>query len=132
MKKTRSELRDIIIKIIYQVILYQNNHMKYQLEQVINENNEVTNDFVNETVTGIIGNLSDLTELANQYLNNWTLDRLGTIDQAILLLGLYELKYTEVPAIVAIDEALNLATKYSDAEVKNMINAVLDKYYHEK
>lgn len=132
MKKTRSELRDIIIKIIYQVILYQNNQMSYQLEKVISENVEVANDFVTETASGIINNLEPLTGLANQYLNNWTIDRLGTIDQAILLLGLYELTYTDVPAIVAIDEALNLATKYSDAEVKNMINAVLDKYYHEK
>lgn len=131
MKKNRSELRDIIVKIIYQVILYQNNKMPYQIDSIIKNQLEVENDYAQDSVTGIIDNMNELTEIANRYLQNWTIDRLGTIDQAILLLGLYELKYTEVPAIVAIDEALNLATKYSDTEVKKMINAVLDKYYHE-
>ena len=70
--------------------------------------------------------------IANKYLNGWTISRLGNTDQAILQAGIYELKYTDTPPIVVINEAVNLAKQYSDDKVKNMINAALDKYYHEE
>ena len=60
------------------------------------------------------------------------MSRLGLTDQAILCLGLYELLYTDTPDVVAINEAIELAKSYSDDKVKNMINGVLDKIYHEK
>lgn len=46
---------------------------------------------------------------------------------AILRIALYEIKYMDTPDVVVINEAVELAKKYSDDEVKNMINAVLDK-----
>ena len=52
-------------------------------------------------------------------------------DQAIIKLGIYELLYTDTPAVVAINETVELAKKYSDEKVKNMINGVLDKIYHD-
>ena len=64
-------------------------------------------------------------------MNNWTIDRLGYTDQAILRLATYELNYTNTPPVVIINEALELATNYSDDDVKKMINGVLDKIYHE-
>ena len=70
--------------------------------------------------------------LANKYLKNWSLDRLGNTDQAIIRLGIYELMYTDTPAVVAINEAVELAKLYSDDAVKGMINSVLDKVYHEE
>ena len=73
-----------------------------------------------------------MSSLANKYLSDWTLDRLNKVDQAILLLGIYELKYTETPSVVAINEAIELSKKYSDEAVTKMINGVLDKVYHEE
>ena len=60
------------------------------------------------------------------------MDRLNKVDQAILLLGIYELKYTDTPSVVAINEAIELSKKYSDEAVTKMINGVLDKVYHEE
>ena len=74
----------------------------------------------------------ELYEIANKNLNDWKMSRLGLTDQAILCLGLYELLYTDTPDVVAINEAVELAKSYSDDKVKNMINGVLDKVYHEK
>ena len=54
------------------------------------------------------------------------------IDMCNLSMGIYELLYTDTPDIVAINEAVELSKKYSDDKVKNMINGVLDKVYHEK
>ena len=64
-------------------------------------------------------------------MNNWTIDRLGSTDIAILRMGIYELLYTDTPSIVSINEAVELAKTYSDESVVKMINAVLDKVYHE-
>ena len=58
--------------------------------------------------------------------------RLGKTDQAILKIGLYELLYTDTPDIVCINEALDLASEYSDDKVKSMINAVLDNVMKNK
>lgn len=129
--KNRSELRDIIVKVIYQVNLLTEANVEYNVDELIAEQLEIKNDFVNDCVYGINDKAKELKKIANMYLNNWTLDRLNKVDQAILLLGIYELKYTDTPSIVAINEAIELSKKYSDDAVTKMINGVLDKVYHE-
>ena len=125
----RSELRKKIMTILYQVFLYDSSKIEYKLEDVIKENIEIENDFVNEIVHGVIDNKNDIDKIANKNLNDWTIDRLGKIDQAILRMGIYELVYTDTPEVVAINEAVELSKEYSDEKVKNMINAVLDNIY---
>ena len=129
--KSRSELRDIIVKVIYQVNLLTEADIEYNVDELITEQLEVKNDFVKTSVYGIIDKQEELKKLANKYLNNWTIARLNKVDQAILLLGIYELMYTDTPSVVAINEAIELSKKYSDEAVTKMINGVLDKVYHE-
>ena len=132
MNLNRSELRKKIMTILYQINVYEGNDVKYQVDEVIKDVIDIDNEFVKEIVYGVITYKQDLKILANKYLSNWTLDRLGNTDQAILLMAIYEIMYTKTPPIVAINEALNLAKDYSDDKVKIMINACLDKLYHEE
>lgn len=127
----RSEARIIIMTILYQIVVYDKNKMIYEVEDVIKENLEIDNEFVKDIVYGVITYQNDLDKIANKYLNNWTIDRLGSTDIAILRMGIYELLYTDTPSIVSINEAVELAKIYSDESVAKMINAVLDKVYHE-
>lgn len=129
---TRSELRIKIMTILYQLNIYVKNKISYQVDQVMKEVLEVENEFVKEVVYGVITYQKEIDDLANQYLNKWTIDRLGNTDQAILRMGIYELLYTSTPAIVVINEAVELAKSYSDDDVRKMINAVLDGIYHDK
>ena len=129
---TRSEARKIIMTILYQMIVYEKNKMIYDVEEVIKENLEIDNEFVKEIVYGVVTYKNDIDIIANKYLNNWTIDRLGNTDIAILRMGIYELMYTDTPSIVCINEAVELAKNYSDDDVCKMINAVLDKVYHSK
>ncbi len=131
-KITRSELRKKIMTILYQINVYNANKIEYRVDDVINEVLEIDNDFVKDAVYGVLTNINKIDEKANQFLNKWTIDRLGNTDQAILRLGIYELLYTDTPEIVAINEAIDLAKLYSDDDVRKMINGVLDKVYHEK
>lgn len=129
---SRSELRKQIMTILYQINIYDNNKMKYNVDDVIKEVSKLENEFVKDTVYGVITYKNDIDELANKYLNNWTISRLGNTDQAILRMGIYELIYTDTPDIVAINEAIELAKSYSDDDVRKMINGVLDKILHNK
>lgn len=130
--KNRSELREIIMKVIYQVNILEEAKLEYDLSDLIKEQLEVKNEFVNTSVDGIIEHKEEIYKLANKYLTNWTIDRLNKVDQAILALGIYELMYTETPSVVAINEAIELSKLYSDESVTKMINGVLDKVYHEE
>ena len=128
----RSELRNKIMTILYQMNTYQKNHVEYQVDEIMKEVMPIENEFVKEIVYGVITYQNDIDKLANTYLNGWTIDRLGNTDAAILRMGIYELNYTDTPPIVAINEAIELAKAYSDTDVRKMINGVLDKIYHAK
>ena len=132
MKQTRSELREKIMTILYQVFMYQTNKIEYKLENLIKEQLEIENEFVNDTLNGILEHKEDIFKKADEYLSDWTMDRLSKIDQEIISIGIYELLYTETPEIVCINEAIELAKKYSDEKVRKMINGVLDKVYQDK
>ena len=130
--KNRSELREIIMKVLYQISIYSETNLDYDLEKLIKEQLEVENEFVKETVHGIVEHKDKIYELANHNLNDWTMERLNKVDQAIMSLGIYELLYTETPSVVAINEAIELSKNYSDEAVTKMINGVLDKIYHDE
>ena len=127
----RSELRKRIMTILYQVFLYEEDKINYDVKDVIKENMEIENEFVNEIVYGVLDNINDIDKIANKNLKDWTIDRLSKVDKAILRMGIYELVYTDTPEVVSINEAVELANEFSDEKVKNMINAVLDSIYHE-
>lgn len=131
-KLSRSELRNKIMTILYQINVYKQNKMSFNIDDVINEVLDYENEFVKDIVYGVVTYQNEIDSLANKYLNNWTIDRLGNTDSAILRIGIYELVYTDTPPIVAINEAIELAKNYSDDDVRKMINGVLDKVYHEK
>ena len=125
----RSELRKKIMTILYQISICEHNKITYDVNDLIKNILEIDNDFVKETVYGVITNREKIDEYANKYLNNWTIDRLGNTDQAILRMAIYELMYTATPEVVVINEAVELAKLYGDDAVKGMINSVLDKIY---
>lgn len=129
---TRSELRKNIMTILYQINLYSLNKIDYDVNDIIKEVNPIDNEFVKDVVYGVVTKKEEIDSIANKHLNSWTIDRLGNTDQSIIRMAIYELLYTETPDIVVINEAIELAKAYSDDSVKNMINAMLDKIYHER
>lgn len=132
MSLNRSELRVKIMTILYQINVYETNKVEYNVDEVIKSVYDIENEFVKEIVYGVTTYKEELKNIANKYLSGWTINRLGNTDQAIILMGIYELLYTKTPPIVVINEEVNLAKLYSDDKVKNMINACLDKVYHEE
>ncbi len=128
--KTRSELREIAMKSMYQILVIKSAKEDFIVKDIIHENIEEENDFVDDLVNGTLKNEKDIIMLSNKYMQDWTIDRLNLVDQSIMELGIYELMYTDTPSIVAINEWVELSKKYSDPKVTNMINGVLDNIYH--
>ena len=131
MSVSRSELREKIMTILYQYEMYKRSKYDYNIEDVIKENVDIKSDFVDNIVNGVIEKYEELNTLANKYLTDWTIDRLDNLGSTILRMAIYEIMYTDTPKIVVINEAIELAKKYSDENVRKMINAVLDKIVNE-
>ena len=129
MGKTRSELREIIAHVLYESYIMDKANVTYNIEDLIKEELEVENEFVKETTNGVREKQSEIDKIANEYLIDWEIDRLSKVDKAILSIGIYELLFTNTPPVVAINEAIELAHKYSDDKVVKMINGTLDRIY---
>ena len=128
---TSSELRVKIMTILYQLDLYKRNNIEFDVDSTIKENVEIDNEFVKDIVYGVVTYMDTIDQLANKYLSNWTIDRLDSEGNAILRMSIYELKYTDTPDLVVINEGIELSKRYSDDSVRKMINAVLDKIVNE-
>ena len=140
MKANRTITRENAMRVLYQIFLYKKNKIDYTTNGVIEEYMDnipleehkiINTDFLKELVEGVLNNINDIDNNISKYLENWTIDRLGLTDQAIIRISVYELLYTNTPNLVCINEAIELSKKYSDEKVSKMINGFLDKIYHE-
>lgn len=85
-----------------------------------------TRKFANQLFEGAIAE-ADLTDKLVQKLSeNWKLERLAAVDRSILRLAIYELRFGTAPPKVVIDEALELAKKFSSADAPSFLNGILD------
>jgi N utilization substance protein B len=75
---------------------------------------------------GVIGAAADIDEKITKHAEHWKIARMPTVDRNILRLAVYEMLSTDTPAAVAIDEALELARRFSGEESVHFVNGVLD------
>lgn len=131
MGKSRSELREKAMIILYQIDTMSKSDVSWTVDDYIKNNLEIDNEFVKSLVYGVVTYQSVIDDLANKYMKEWDISRIDKTGAAILRIALYEIKYTDTPSIVSINEAIELAKKYSDDNVRKIINAVLDKIVNE-
>lgn len=127
MAMKRSLLREKIMVILYQLDIAKDQKLNVSIDDTIKANVEVENEFVKQVVYGCVTYKDKIDNLANKYMNDWSIDRIDKTGAAILRMAIYELMYTDTPEVVVINEAIELSKKYSDDNVRKIINAVLDK-----
>ena len=91
-------------------------------------------EFAEELVRGAVARLEEIDTLIEMHSQNWNIDRMAAIDRDILRLGIYELLAArdDAPPAVVINEALEVAKKFSAAESAEFINGILDAVRKEK
>jgi transcription antitermination protein NusB len=82
--------------------------------------------FANELVRGTVEHLTEIDRRISRNAEHWRMERMPTVDRNILRLAVYEMEHTGTPAAVSIDEALELARRFSNEESVQFVNGVLD------
>ena len=126
---SRSSARESVFKLIFEYVFNQSKN-EYLLNELIEEeNNKVEIGYIQEVYNGVITHYNELMEDIKKYLESFKLERVFKVDLSILLLAVYEIKYVEtIPNKVSVNEALNLAKKYSTEKSNTFINGVLSNF----
>jgi N utilization substance protein B len=82
--------------------------------------------FVSELVHGTVSHIAAVDEQISSHAEHWRMERMPSVDRNILRLAVFEMIYAGTPAAVTIDEALELARKFSNEESVHFVNGVLD------
>ncbi len=89
-------------------------------------------DFAISLVLGVLRNREELDALITAKAENWSVSRMAATDRNILRLGTYEIRYTDTPPRVAVDEAVELAKRFGAANSSQFVNGILDKLIERK
>ena len=124
----RSKIREETFKLIYS-LEFDEEKIEEKIELYIKNNNIVENKdvkYIKDTINGIKKDEEEINKIISSNLaSKWKIDRISKIDLAILKLAIYELKNTEIPFKVVINEAVELAKLYGNDNSKVFINGVL-------
>jgi N utilization substance protein B len=98
---------------------------------LVSEEKPERDPFVADLVRGTVEHLGDLDQQITKHAEHWRMERMPAVDRNILRLAVYEMRFGGTPAAVTIDEALELARKYSGEESVQFVNGVLDAIHRE-
>lgn len=129
---TRRNARELVMQMVYE----GNFHEEAERERIIydkireiddeeKKRNKVVIEFIQSLYFGIFEHLKEIDELIEKSATNWSFARIAKVDLSILRLAIYELKFTDVPQKVAVNEAVEIAKEYSTEKSPRFINGVL-------
>jgi len=89
-------------------------------------------NYVNEVIRGVIDQQLKIDRTIKRYTDNWDVDRLGVLDRTVLRVAVYEMLFRDdVPPVVSINEAIEIAKAYSGQKSARFVNGVLDRIQKE-
>ena len=125
---TRSRAREVALQALFQEDLNPRDS-RDQLAPFLQSRlqDKTLREFAESLVLGVLRNQSELDVLLESKADNWSLSRMAATDRSVLRLGAFEIRYTDTPDRVAIDEALELAKRFGSAQSSQFVNGILDK-----
>jgi N utilization substance protein B len=90
------------------------------------ETKPAPDEFIERLVRGVVENIADIDRRLAQHAEHWRIERMPAVDRNVLRLAIYEMMALDTPPAVAIDEAIELARRFSGEESVQFINGVLD------
>lgn len=129
--RKRTQARSFALQVLYQIDITHDDYMDclnnfwLDTEEPIDD---PVKDFTRELVEGVVGNLEQIDKKIAEYATNWQIKRMAVVDRNILRLSCYELMLRDdIPPKVSINEAVELAKKYSGPQSGKFVNGILDK-----
>lgn len=125
----RTEMRENAFKLIYSLEIQKVENVQEQINLYFESNNitdEEARKYIANAVNGIEEHQEEiLKNIETNLKEEWKLSRISKMDLTILKLAIYEIKFTDVPYKVSINEAVELAKKYGEDKSKNFVNGIL-------
>ena len=129
---TRRNAREIVMQMLYEGNFHDETERERiiydtirEMDQEEKKNNKAVISFMESLYFGVYEHLNKIDELIEKYATNWTFSRIAKVDLSILRLAIYELKYTDVPQKVAVNEAVEIAKIYSTEKSPKFVNGIL-------
>lgn len=135
--RKRTKAREFALQVLYQIDITDDNcdtsladfwaaHSQESIQEELKS-------FTADLVKGVADNFKVIDEKISQYAANWQLERMAVVDRNIIRISCFELMFRDdIPPKVSINEAVELAKKYSGLEAGKFVNAILDKVMLEK
>lgn len=122
----RREAREFLLS-----ALYQREFNEAPLAEMLTEIDPgEQRDYIEQVFSGIEARRAVIDDTIGEYIVGWRFERLALIDRNILRLGIFELLYhSDIPAEVAIDEAVELCKKYGTEKARVFVNGILDRIF---
>ncbi len=127
----RREIREQIFKMLFQAEFYESGEMDEQIQismDELEETNEGKRNYIEQKLRRIYSLREEIDALINEKATGWKTGRMAKVDLTLIRLAVYEIRYEEdIPAGVAINEAVELAKVYSSDGAPSFVNGVLAK-----
>ena len=127
--RRRTKAREYALQLLYKSDITKNPEYE-ALDSFWKEEEleEEVREFSRQLFSGVIQNLEVIDNKISGFAENWDLKRMAVVDRNILRMGSYELIYmSDIPPKVSINEAVDLAKKYSGEEAGKFVNGILDR-----
>jgi transcription antitermination factor NusB len=127
--KHRRKSRELALQILYSFETNEKPLEELYQDEMFTSTPEQHRAFAKILIEGCLQHKKNLHEEIEKILHNWKLNRLAALDLVILRMALFEMKYLDdVPAVVSINEAIDLAKKFSTSDSGAFINGILDRF----
>ncbi len=122
----RRESREAVLGLVYELDYNKGSNIEELYQNALELREIEGNGFIHGLFFGICENLEEIDALIAAKSEGWKTDRISKVSMAVMRLCTYELKYTEVPFNIAINEAIELVKKYDDEKAKGFVNGILN------
>lgn len=129
---SRKAAREVGMKLLYERAMGGQGFEFTLLDLVTEGTAQLKSDemeYINNIVNGVYAHLEEIDAIISKYAIGWKINRIARIDLSIIRLSIFEMKYrVDIPDNVSINEALELAKKYSNPEAGPFINGILASF----
>ncbi|MBF0516623.1 MAG: transcription antitermination factor NusB [Nitrospirae bacterium] len=124
---TRRQAREYVLKALFQYEFTKSVADRKEIQEGLNSPSEDIVEFIDDLIGGVIKHLKEIDQRIQSVSKHWELQRIASVDRNIIRFAVYELLYrADIPAAVTINEAVDIAKKYSTLESFSFINGILD------